>query len=270
MKNKRLIVILSVFAFLTVLVVLNSTVFTLQKVSVNWLTTRNELVGKDDSIVGDVSTGVNIFLVDKNKISEELEKKNPYLRVVGIETKFPNKIVIHTAERESLYAVELSEGGNSYYMVLDEKGKVLRRTTSSIFAGADLGAKPIRVSFEGVGIDPNDYVEGEDIKDDGLKTMLSNLSYTLRETGHTPTTSKGLFSHISIAYTGSKKVITLTTRNGMKIRLEDVENLTTDKLLLGLGVYDENQQNGVVDGTITVYYSVEKSKIVAVYFDKDE
>lgn len=271
MKNKRLVVILSILAFLTVLVVLNSTVFTLQKVSVNWLTTRNELVGKDDSIVSSVSTGVNIFLVDKNKISEDLEKKNPYLRVVGIETKFPNKIVIHTAERESLYAVELSENGASYYMILDEKGKALRRTNSSIFAvGAGLGARPIRISFEGVGVDANNYVEGENIKDEELRGMLSNLSYTLREAGHTPTTSKGLFSRISIVYAGGEKEIILTTRNGMKICLKDAENLTTDKLLLGLSVYDDNQQNGVVDGTITVWYSEKENKVMAVYSDKND
>lgn len=267
MKNKRLVVILCVLAFLTVLVVLNSTVFTLQKVSINWLTTRNELVGRDDDIVNGVSTGANIFLVNKDKITESLEKENPYLRVVGIETKFPNKIVIHTAERESLYAMPIDNGSNKYYMIIDEKGKVLRKTNSSIFSGAELGAKPIKIKLDGVGIKSEDYVEGEDIGDKELKQILSNLSYTLRETGHTPTTSKGLFSEISIVYAGGEKEINLITRNGMIISLKDAEKLTTDKLLLGLSVYDSNQQDGVVEGTISVYYSNVENKILAVYSD---
>lgn len=265
MKNKRLVVILCVLAFLTVLVVLNSTVFTLQKVNVNWLTTRNELVGKDDSITKSVATGTNIFLVNKDKIAETLEKENPYLKVVGIETKFPNKIVIHTAERESLYAISLDNGSGKYYAIIDENGKVLKETNSSIFNGAELGAKPIKIKLDGVGVDAEDYVKGEDIKDGELKQILSNLSYTLRETGHTPTTSKGLFSEISIVYAGGKKEINLITRNGMIISLKDAENLTTDKLLLGLGVYDGNQQNGVVEGTIFVYYNNKESEIMAEY-----
>lgn len=267
MKNKRLVVILSVLAFVTVLIVLSSTVFTLQKVSINWMTTKDELVGiADDSISDNVSTGVNIFLVNKEDITKTLEKKFPYLRVVGIETKFPNKIVVHSAERESLFAVKVNDGNdNYYYMIIDEKGKVLKKTTSSIFAGAELGAKPIKVSFEGVGVDSNDYIVGENIKDESVKSLLTRLSYTMRESGHTPTTSKGIFNEIKIVYAGGEKEVNFVTRNGMIISLKDAETLTTEKLLLGLSVYDQNQQAGVVEGEIVVWWSSTKSQLLAVF-----
>ena len=43
MKNKRLIVILSVFLVITILIVLCSTVFTLHTVDIVWLTSNNNL-----------------------------------------------------------------------------------------------------------------------------------------------------------------------------------------------------------------------------------
>ncbi|MBE5738184.1 MAG: FtsQ-type POTRA domain-containing protein [Clostridiales bacterium] len=267
MKSKRLVVFLIILAFLTVLIVLNSTVFTLQKVSLNWLTTKDEMIGiKDNSIIDVVSTGENIFLVDKANIISDLEKEFPYLRVVGVETKFPNKLVIHTAERENLFAINMSDGnGNKYYMILDEKGKVLRKTTSSIFAGEELGAKPIKVSFVGSNVNPDDYVVGEEVKEGNVRDLLQRLSYTMREAGHTPTTCKGVFTDISIVYAGNEKEINFSTRNGMVISLKDAEYLTTEKLLLGLTVYDSHQQHGVVEGTIDVWYNLVENKIMARY-----
>ena len=69
MKSKRLIVLLSILIFITVLVVINSTLFTLQTVSINWLTTKYHLEAvKDYQIVEDVRIGQNIFLIKKDNI----------------------------------------------------------------------------------------------------------------------------------------------------------------------------------------------------------
>ena len=147
MKNKRLIVILSVLAFLTVLIVINSTLFTLQGISMNWLTSKYMLQDiKDYEIAEDIKLGQSIFLLNKDEIAKKLEKSNPYLRVIQLETKFPNKLVVHCAERESLYAIKIS---SNEYVVLDELGKVLELTNGSIFEGseADLGTRPIRINF---------------------------------------------------------------------------------------------------------------------------
>ena len=82
MKNKKLIGFLIVLIFLTVLIVLNSTLFTLQKISVNWLTTKYNLESiKDYTLVDGIERGESIFLVKKNEIANQLEKKYPYLKV---------------------------------------------------------------------------------------------------------------------------------------------------------------------------------------------
>ena len=80
MKNKKLIGILIILVFLTVLVVLNSTLFTLQTISINWLTTKYNLEDvKDYTMVEDINKGESIFLIKKDEIASSLEKKYPYL-----------------------------------------------------------------------------------------------------------------------------------------------------------------------------------------------
>lgn len=263
MKSKKLVVFIVILVFLTVLVVLNSTLFTLQYASVNWLTTKYKLQDiKDDYLTSDMPIGDSIFLLKKSDISAKLEKEYPYLRVVSIETKFPNKIVLHTAERESLFAIELS---NDEYAEIDEKGKVLTLTTSKIFAGSDLGAKPIRTTFLNISLNPSDFVVGEQIKDENIVHLLSQLSYSLRESNYTPATSKGVFLNMSVNEKGGNCDIILETRNGMKLELSRAETFTTDKFLLGLNQYNEYHRRGVVSGTISVANTQNTNEIFATF-----
>ncbi len=267
MKSKKLIVFITILSVLTVLVVLNSTIFTLQTVDINWLTTKNEMRNyKDYDIVDSVGKGGSIFLVKKGIITEKLEKKYYYINVVSIETKFPNRIVLHCAEREPMYAVDIGDGK---YAVLDETGKVLRISNSSIFAESDLdlGARPIRVKFDGFAISADNFVLGEMVKADRVAKILDNLSYTLRESNYMPTTSKGVFKHINIVASGdNNSEINLQTRNGMLMRLKNAEDYTTDKFLLALGLYNEKHQDGVVDGTIEAWYNETMGKVLARYY----
>ena len=266
MKSKKLIVFLIVLAFLTVLIVLNSTLFTLQKINVNWLTTKYYLENvKDYNIVEKIETGESIFLIKKNEIAKTLEKEYPYLRVVSIETKFPNKIVIHSAERETMFAVCLSD---NEYAIVDELGKVLNLSDSSIFVGSELGAKPIKVYLHGIPLNPQDYVVGEEIKNKNVIDLLVQISKSLRESNYIPTTSKGVFTSIDITAKGESSEIFFKTRNGLSIVLQDAMESTTDKFLLGLERYNYFHQEGVVEGSVIVWYNSLNEQITARY-EKD-
>jgi len=256
-------VFLSILIFLTVLIVLNSTLFTLQSINVNWLTTKYELSSvKDYNLINSVSKGDSIFLIKKDEIKSDLEKKYPYLRVVSIETKFPNKIVIHSAERESMYAIKLSD---NEYAIVDELGKVLDLTTSSIFAGSELSAKPIKVYFNSMSINPNDFAQGEEIKNKSMVTLLSQIAKSLRESDYIPTTSKRNLVSIDITSVGDGVEIYFQTRNGMRIILKDGLNYTTDKFILGLDRYNYFHQEGVITGDIVVWHDNLNNKIFARY-----
>ncbi len=264
MKSKRLIVLLCVLAFLTVLIVINSTLFTLQTVSVNWLTTKYMLDVtnvKDYNITEKVELGGSIFLIKKDDISDKLEKQFPYLRVVSIETKFPNKLVIHSAERESLYAISL---GSNNYAILDEQGKVLSKSTyEKIFEGADLGTRPIVIDFESVAINEKDFEVGEMVASDYMKFILSSMSLSLRESSYTPSTSKGVLKSISVVSQGDSSAVSVQTRNGMVLEIDDFETYTTDKLLLAFERYNYFHNEGVVDSTIQVWHSETTNQIFA-------
>lgn len=263
MKSKKLIVIMSILIFLTVLIVLNSTLFTLQSVNVNWLTTKHQLESvKDYKLIDSVRTGDSIFLIKKDEIKHDLEKKYPYLRVVSIETQFPNKIVIHSAERESMFAIKLSD---NEYAIVDELGKVLSFGTSNIFVGSELSAKPIKVFFNSLAINPNDFEQGVDIKNQSIVTLLSQIAKSLRESDYIPTTSKRNIMSIDITSIGDGVEIYFQTRNGMRIVLKDGLNYTTDKFILGLNRYNYFHQEGVITGDIIVWHDNLNNKIFARY-----
>ena len=267
MKNKRLIVILCVLAFLTVLIVINSTLFTLQSVNINWLTTKHELLTiKDYEITDEVDKGQSIFLIKKDEIANVLEKQYPYLRVVSIETKFPNKLVIHSAERESLYAVKLSD---DEYAIIDERGKVLSLSNSSIFAGTDgdLGAKPIRINFESLSINIEDFVVGENVGSEFIKNLLSNLSASLRQSSYIPTTSKGVFKTIDVVSQGTTNEITMQTRSGLNIKIKEIEKYTTEKLILAFARYNTLHNDGVINCTIEVFENEELGIVAREIWD---
>ena len=269
MKSKRLIVILCALAFLTVLIVINSTIFTLQSVSINWLTTTIQLDSVNEyELTSDVTRGGSIFLVNKNKITAKLEKNNYYLRVVSIETVFPNKLIIHSAERESLYAVGMPkmEGSDYRYAIVDEYGKVLDITSSAIFAqNQNDGTKPIRVIFNNIPIKDDDFVLGEIVRVEYIEKLLSMLGVTLREATYTPKTSKGVFNTITIGPNGENSVVTMLTRNGMSIVIKDAEEDTTNKFLHGLAAYNKLHQGGVSSGTIYVQHSQIDGEISVAY-----
>ena len=249
MKSKRLVVFLIVLVFLTVLIVLNSTLFTLQTISINWLTTKNVLSNtKDHVIVSSVEKGDSIFLLKKDEIKSQLEKKHPYLRVVSIETKFPNKIVIHSAERECMYAIKIADDN---YSLIDEVGKVLSTDeTSAIFAGLELDSKPIEIIYSQA-INPEQFDYGEMIKNEEMINFLKQISLSLRESNYIPITSKRNIKEIEITKMGD---VIFKTRNGMRIVLTDGLNDTTNKFLLGLQWYNEYHQDGVISGDIIVEY----------------
>lgn len=271
MKGKRLVIMLSMLAFIVVLVVINSTLFTLQSISINWMTSQNKLQGvKDHQISENISLGQNIFLLKKDNITETLEKKYPFLRVVSIETKFPNKIVIHSAERESLYAIKLSDDGhgqlgNVKYAIVDEMGKILDVSDEIYFEGtsSELGVTPIKVNFESMALNLSNFTIGDTIQDKYMIGLIKQLSYSLRESRYNPTTSKGVLKYINVVRCGDETEVRFETRSGIKLVIKDIENYTTDKLLVALERYNHYHYEGVVDCTIEVWYSEKIGGIVA-------
>lgn len=261
MKNKKLIVLISILCLISIVVVLCSTVFTLQNVNINWLTTRNILSGINEnnfSSASNLEVGNSIFLINKSNISSKIESQYSYIKVVSIETVFPNKITVHVAERESLFAIKLSDNN---YAIVDCDLKILDYpVTNSYFSSLDT-ISPIKVDFENISINTNGIEKGEFFNIYNISKMLKDFAYSLQESGYSSLLSKGLISQLLITFGHTKNTIEINTRYGIKLLIDDAENLLTDKLLLGVAVYEYYHDLDFNYGTVRIEFN--GTKIVA-------
>lgn len=126
LKHKKLIISLGVILGLVLLIIILSfTLFSLRTVTVEFKNNTQIFTeeSKQSIIENDsIKFGSPIYTINKSKIIEELEKDKPYLEVINIETVFPNKMIIHCAEREETYAVK---AGDKKYFICDKDFKVL-------------------------------------------------------------------------------------------------------------------------------------------------
>lgn len=124
MKKKKLIVALSSLVVIVGLFVLLSfTAFSLRTVEVDFRTSAQNLTATQEEIIetSGIKKGGTVFFRNKDKYEGNIEKAYPYIKVINIETVFPNKMIVHVAERQEVYALE---GENEFY-VCDEEFKVL-------------------------------------------------------------------------------------------------------------------------------------------------
>lgn len=130
--SKKAIIITSVcVGVVAVVLILFWTLFALSSVTVEFHTTTKNLTLSEEEIVeaGDFSYGASVLFDGKNKYVERLNKKAgedekfAYLEVVNIETVFPNRYIIHVAEREEVFAYQT---GNEV-LILDDDLRVLRK-----------------------------------------------------------------------------------------------------------------------------------------------
>lgn len=150
LKNK--IIILSSFA-VAVLITATILLFTFfaldaSKVEVNFL--NASLHEQDNTFAaallesGQIKNKSSVFFLNKKKATDLIEKAHPYIKVVNIETVFPNSLKINIAQREELFAVK---NNLDHYSVMDADFKVLRVLSQSEYNL--LEQKPILVEFAG-------------------------------------------------------------------------------------------------------------------------
>lgn len=256
MKNLRLFIILGVFVLVTILIVLCSTVFTLSTVEVSWLSTTKVLSGKtNDEIIdsGKFKKGESVFLLNKSRYIQNLEQNNPYLKVVGMEINFPNKLIVNISEREELFALKVvnenSVSGYSY-VFLDYDLKALKITDTAVVASKQ---NPAILTLENLNYSVNDFSAGN-FTDMPVNDMLSSIGYMLSSTGYTNTIYKALIKNVHVSY-NINSTITIQTTCGLNLRLLKAQNNTSQKMLKALSTYEmyHSLYPEINSGDITVY-----------------
>lgn len=256
MKNARLFIILGVFVFLTTLIILCSTVFTLNTIDLGWLSTTKVLSDKTDKDIidsGEFNFGESVFLLKKDKYKHNLEKNNPYLKVIGLELKFPNQLKVTVSEREELYVIKVAnENSNSgySYVYLDYDLKVLKITDTQVVANQQ---NPAIVTLDGLNYSVNDFELGEFINTP-VNTTLKSIGYMLTSAGYTNTLYKALIKSIDVDY-NINTTINIATTYGLNLKLLKAEQNTSQKMLKALSVYEyyHNSHPEINAGDITVF-----------------
>lgn len=227
MRNKKLIILFSVLLGITLLVVFNSVLFSVQHVNAYCANMRESQYEERILDSHKIRKNANIFFVNKRKVTENIESRVPGVKVLNVEKKFPNRIYINFVEVKEY--VKAYYNGKTYYCSNDMR--VMR-----IEDGVDNSGNAINLKFGGSlpELKPGDYFS---IVPSNPPTVMSDASIiteifsALEQVGFYDTVID-LFDEIDV--TGN--FIELRTSNGMKWQIQTPDDLTY-KLRLALSVY---------------------------------
>lgn len=246
MKNKSLVIILSVLAFIVLLVILSSTIFCLKTVEVTFYSNTINLTDKESEIIesGKFKYNASIFFINKNKYKKNIEEANPYIKVINIETNFPNKLTINCIERNELFAVKSYENNTlNGYMILDDELKVLKNDIS--YENNHNNAILVNIENEF-----NNKVLAGQTLNSLYNSLLKKLAIELLAYNDNVLILKANFNEITLNYSG-KNDVQIKMRSGTEIILKDAENRLTEKFMLALSTY--NQKPDKTKGKITAF-----------------
>lgn len=257
MKNKRLAIFLTIFVFLAVIVVLSSAVFALKDISVNFLSTTDILTGTEQNIIdsGNFKVGENVFFATKSAYIKNIEKDNPYIRVINIETIFPNKFVINAVERNETYVIKLD---NNKYAKTDEYLKVLE-VTEKYQNSTSNGIEVKNSGLSGQSVSAGDFFETND--------FLSKLFYAFKEWDSSVVSIKNKIASVELNYEQTDKLL-INMRSGVQIIIRKSSNQLSDKLNLAFSFYDTktDKDGNAVDYTKSgIIDIIETDKIYGSY-----
>ncbi len=174
MSKKLIITLSAVFASIAAILILFWTLFALSSVSVEFHSTTKNLTLTEEEIVdaGDFHYGACVFFEGKNRsidLINEKVKGNPkfaYLRVENIETRFPNKFVIHVTEREELFAVKNS----GQTLICDRDFRVLNILTEQALPTDVISLEGLDILSETISV--GDFLE---IKQGSMRKFYSAM-----------------------------------------------------------------------------------------------
>lgn len=255
MKNKKLAVLLTILVFFAVVVVLSSTVFSLGGVSLKFHSTTSVLTGQETQILesGNFKYGENVFFSSKKAYKNALEKANPYLKVLNIETVFPNKFIVNAVERNETYVFKMN---NNKYYITDESLKILKildefqnNTTNAIVVNnSGLTSQTQLVEGNFFAVENNFY---------------SVLFDCFREWDTSYVSLKSKIESIEMDYNNYADRLLVNMRSGVQIIVRNAKSSLSNKLNLAFSFYDTDTINGQpVDYT--------KSGIIEVFENEDK
>lgn len=234
--KKSIIWISSILGFIVLIIILCFTLFGLNHISIDF---RNQTSlfnseTKQQEIIesGEFVQGSCVLFMNEEKISEKIEKANPYIKVVNIEIIFPNNIIIHCFEREEIFAIQFD--GLSYY-ICDEEQKILRILTLEMgnYVSTQTNAMIVSGYDE---IDKNlsagDFLSFDTDKDNALKKLSPAFKLNNRTTVEQKALIKEVKFELQASVIHKKYMIALriTDFTGFSAKIVDAEDFLEYKI----------------------------------------
>lgn len=249
--NKRVAILFACVAVFIVLVVLGAAVFVIREITVLAPESLAELKPK---IVSDsnIKQNTSIFSLSAERVTESIEKSNPYVMVVEVERVFPNSIRIRVEERKPLIGVVAEDGSGT--VLLDEDLKILDITN-------DIADKKIAMvgGFVLTGISNANI--GERITENAdtyVLTALKEVIAAMKPHGFIGVRFASFVADIDLANNG---IVVLRTVYGAKIAVRTNTTLSVAQQFDSLYSYF----CGLSDKSVNGYIYVDKDRGVGVY-----
>ena len=229
MKYKKLVIILSVVVGVVALgFILSYTLFRLNKVEINF---KNEIIMskevKAESIIesANFSYSIPIFACNKSQITNRIEKLNPYVKVINIETVFPNRLILHVAQREEFFVIQVDD---NLYCICDDELKVLKYHNEDNKDQLEeyFNKKENAILIDGVEVINKNAQKGDCLQLYNNENIIKNLSRAFAYNNKTIADIKGMFKKIAISYEtnfytkNNETVLTLTTFDNFDVKID--------------------------------------------------
>jgi len=215
MRNKRFLVMLSIFGFVLALIVMSSAIFRVRHVVAYGHNSNDAELEQLIVDAAPIRRGQSIFSVRDRSVVNELHGQIANIRVVNVERRFPNRVFINFVQRFEYF--QISYGG--YYFITDETLHTLR------YASNRPNLIELRLS-EALAAPP---AVGQSLA--APTQEIAMATEFMRIAGRRAAT---LFVHVDF---GNHNSIILQTREGIRFRFIGTENLA-ERLHFALYVFD--------------------------------
>ncbi len=240
-KNAKIAIIVAVVAFIALIVVLCSTIFSVKKAELVWYKEPNLALSQiDNNMILEKSEvkAQSVFFLDRNKAIASLEESYPEMRVIDIEVIWPNTMKVHATMREAVYALPVKNGFaiiDEYFKVLEVKSEYDSTKSNAVLLNND-SAKNLEVE------------KGDTIDLFGAP-VLADIYYSFIEMERSLVDFRAIVKGVSLENT----TLTISTHQGTIIKLDKPFANTRAKMRLALGVFDTLTTEDYADGVVEVF-----------------
>ncbi len=246
--NKRLIIAFICLVVIAIPIIVISAVFTVGSIDV--IAIGDGFEYDEEAIIENtgIKLGSSIFTVSEKKAIDNVESKDPTIKVVNIERIFPNKVVLNIVKRIPIVAIKTKDA----YALIDREMRVVEITDT--LAGRDL------VIYEGYTLDK----EGLDLSGI-IELPKSNLGVYILDgivkgfvaKEYVNSRLPAIVRSVSVNYDLSIASVNIETGTSFEIFVNSNVSIK-DQLVSVIGIYEKDRED-------------ESSRIKsgAYYFDTD-